>query len=543
MLHHISKREKIIIMIAVMSSLFLAALDQTIVGTALPKILTEFNALKDLSWVITAYMLTSTIAVPVAGKLSDLFGRRRMLMAGVAIFVLGSMLCGASQNILQLILFRALQGLGGGVIFSNAFTVIGDIFTPRERGKWQGVFGAVFGISSVIGPLLGGLLTDGPGWRWTFYINVPIGIAAFTLIARYLPTITHKVKEKIDVLGAILISAGLAGLVLACALGGTDGWAWSSPQIIGMIIGAFAILVAFIFVERKAESPILPLDLFRQSIFNVTAIAIFLFGIGFLGTVIYIPLFAQDILNFSATNSGIIILPMVAGLTITSMVCGRVVAKTGKYKIMYCTGLAIAGLGILLLSFLNATSSYFDMAWRMFVAGAGIGISMPLFTLVVQNAFDKKHLGVATSSVQLFRSMGGTVGTAILGGVLNNVLINKLGNIQNDPFVQIAKQSGGESAEQFSNIDINAVQGILSTKGQESIFSSLSQLPAQVQQTAIDAFNSFSEVLRVALSDSITRIFLVSSIFLAIAVVVSLFLKEIPLKHHNEEDIPPLGDA
>lgn len=543
MLNHISNRQKIIIMIAVMSSLFLAALDQTIVGTALPKILTEFNALKDLSWVITAYMLTSTIAVPVAGKLSDIFGRRRMLMAGITIFVAGSMLCGTSQDILQLIIFRALQGIGGGIIFSNAFTVIGDIFTPRERGKWQGIFGAVFGISSVVGPLLGGLLTDGPGWRWTFYINVPVGIVAFTLIARYLPTITHKVKEKLDILGAILISAGLAALVLACALGGTDGWAWNSPQIICMLAGAAAALVAFVFVEQKAESPILPLDLFKQSIFNVTAIAIFLFGIGFLGTVIYIPLFAQDILNFSATNSGVIILPMVAGLMIASMLSGRTVAKTGKYKVMYCSGLVIAGLGIFLLSFLNANSSYFDMAWRMFIAGAGIGISMPLFTLVVQNAFDKKHLGVATSSVQLFRSIGGTVGTAILGGVLNNVLISKLGDIQNDPFVQMAKQSNNANAEQLSSIDINAVQGILSAKGQEGILNSLQQLPAQTQQTAISAFNSFSEVLRVALSDSITRIFFVSAIFLGIAVITSLFLKEIPLKHHDEEDIPPFGDA
>lgn len=540
-MHHLAKKEKIIIMLAVMSGLFLAALDQTIVGTALPKILTDFNALKELSWVITAYMLTATISVPVAGKLSDIYGRRRLLMTGITIFVGGSMLCGLSQDIWQLISFRAIQGLGSGIIFSCSFTVIGDLFVPRERGKWQGIFGAVFGMSSVVGPLLGGLLTDGPGWRWTFYINVPIGMLAFYLIAKHLPTITHKINEKIDYLGAALISAGLAALVLACSLGGTDGWAWNSPQIIAMLVGSAALFAVFIAVENKAQSPILPISLFKNSIFNVTAIAIFLFGIGFLGTVIYIPLFAQDILNFSATNSGVIVLPMVAGLMLASIISGRIVAKTGKYKIMYCTGLALAAIGILFLSFLSATSTYYDMAWRMFITGAGIGISMPLFTLVVQNSFEQKQLGVATSSVQLFRSIGGTVGTAVLGGVLNNVLISKLGDIQNHQFVQMAKQS--DNADQMSNIDINAVQGILSKTGQDSILNTISHMPAQIQQAALNAFNSFSEVLRTALSDSITRIFLVSAIFMLVAVAVSLFLKEIPLKHHNEEDIPPLGDA
>lgn len=545
MLHHISKREKIIILIAVLSGMFLAALDQTIVGTALPKILTEFNALDKLSWVITAYLLASTVAVPISGKLSDIYGRRKLLLSGIAIFVIGSVLSGFANNIDQLIAFRAIQGLGGGILFANAFSIVADLFVPAERGKWMGVFGAVFGLSSVIGPLLGGWLTDGNNifglttdWRWTFYINVPIGIIAFGMIARYLPTIVAKVKHSIDYIGAVLLTAGLVPLVLAMSLGGTDGWDWNSPQIIGMLVGSLVMLASFIFAESKAKDPILPLHFFKNPIFNVASMLIFIFGIGMFGAIIYIPLFAQDILNFSATNSGVILLPMVFGMVIASMLSGRIVSKIGRYKAILVGGMGIAAAGILLLSGLTTSSDYWDMAWRMAITGLGLGVGMPLISLAVQNSFHQREVGAATASTQLFRSIGSTVGIALMGGLLNNYLSDKLGNIQDDPFVKMASSSGQGGS--FNNIDVNSVQGILSQQGQDAINTSLQQLPPQVQQPAIDAFSSFVHTLQTALASSITHIFVISAALMGLAFLISMFIKEIPLKHHaGDEDATP----
>lgn len=537
MLHHITKREKIIVLIAVMSGLFLAALDQTIVGTALPKILTEFHALEQLSWIVTAYLLASTVTVPIAGKLSDIYGRRKLLLVGIVVFVLGSMLAGVSQNIEQLIAFRALQGIGGGILFANAFSIIGDLFVPAERGKWMGIFGAVFGLSSVVGPLLGGWLTDGhtvlgftTDWRWTFFINIPVGIIAYGMIARYLPTIVAKVRHTIDYLGALLLTGGLSSLILATSLGGTDGWAWNSPQIISLFTTAAALIFSFIMVERKAKDPILPLRFFKNPIFSVSAILIFIFGIGMFGAIIYIPLFAQDILNYSATNAGIIMLPMIAGLTIASTISGRVVSAIGRYKAILIAGMGIATVGIFSLSSLSPDSSYFDLAWRMVLTGLGLGVGMPLISLAVQNSFHQRDIGTATAATQLFRSIGSTVGTAVMGSLLNNALAQKLAGIQDDPFVKIATQNG--AGEQLKTIDVNSVQGILSEQGRQTIQASLIHLPEAVY----NAFDQFISTLQHALSSSITQIFVLSAGLMAIAFVVSFFIKEIPLQHHVDDD-------
>lgn len=528
MLHHLAKRQKVIVMLAVMSGLFLAALDQTIVGTALPKILTEFNALDKLSWVVTAYLLTSTIAVPISGKLSDLFGRRRLLLIGIVVFVLASMLSGVAQNIDQLIAYRALQGVGAGILMANAFAIIGDLFDARERGKWQGIFGAVFGLSSLVGPLLGGFLTDGhtilsltTSWRWTFFINVPVGAVAFGLIARYMPTIIDRTtKPVIDYLGAGLLAVGLACLVLATSLGGTNGWAWGSAQIIGLFVGAAAFLTAFVFAEHKAKDPILPLRFFKSQIFNLVSIMFLLFGMAFFGAIIYIPTFAQLVLNFSATNSGVILLPMVAALTVGSIVVGQVINKTGKYKIFIVAGLAMATIGVFTLTSLSPESNYLDLAWRMAVAGIGLGMAMPVFSLAVQNALPQKDLGAATSSTQLFRSIGGTVGLAIMGGLLNNFLSDKLKDIHNEPFVQAA---------QFSNFDANTLQRVLSPQAQDAIKGQLHNQPQ-----ALDAFSHFVHTLQMALSGSITQVFLISAVVMGVAFLISFLVKEVPLRHHKE---------
>lgn len=535
MLHTLSPRQKIIIMIAVMSGLFLAALDQTIVGTALPKILADFKALEQLSWVVTAYLLTSTIAVPIAGKLSDLFGRRTLLIWGIVIFMIASLLCGAAQNIEQLIACRALQGLGGGILFANAFSVIGDLYNARERGKWQGIFGAVFGLSSLIGPLLGGYLTDGntilgatTNWRWTFLINVPVGLISLSLIARFLPTIVAKKKVIIDFLGAGLLSGALASLVLACSLGGSAGWAWNSWNTMGLLAVATLCAGLFIIAERRAAEPIIPLRLFKLSIFSLVCVIMLLFGMAFFGAIIYIPTFAQQILHFSATNSGIILLPMVIGLTIGSVVVGQIVNKTGKYKLMVLAGLAVSAFGIWTLSGLTTTSDSWDLTWRMIVTGAGLGMAMPTFTVIAQNVVRTEDLGVASSSVQLFRSVGSTVGLAILGGVMNNFLNQKLANLQSEPFIKIAEQSG--VSEHFQHIDINSLQGFFTA--QPVILERLYMLPEPARQAAIDALHHFTATLQSAFASSITTIFGLAALVTVCAFILSLFLKEVPLKQH-----------
>lgn len=543
MLHHLSNREKIIIMLAVMSGLFLAALDQTIVSTALPKILHEFNALKELSWVVTAYLLTSTIAVPIAGKMSDLYGRRIVLLIGVATFGVASLLCGTATDINQMIAYRALQGIGGGVLFAGAFTVIGDLFSPRERGKWQGIFGAIFGLSSLIGPLLGGFLTDGnnlfgitTNWRWAFFINIPVAIAAFALVARFLPTIITRKDEIVDYLGAVLLSVALGSLVLATSLGGTEGWAWSSLQIIGLFALTVASTVGFLWAERRAVDPIIPLKLFKSSIFSLICIMMLLFGMGFLGAVIFIPTYAQQVLNFSATNSGIIMLPMVIGLTISSVITGRIINKTGKYKIWIVAGLAVSTLGVLSLSTLGIDSTYTDLALRMLLTGLGMGIAMPIFTTTAQNAVEQKDLGVASSSVQLARSIGGTVGIAVLGGVMNNTLSQKLAGIQSEPFVQFAASQG--KGDQFQNFDINSIQGFLAPDTQGQIAGQLGQLPPSMQQQALDSLHHLVATLQTALTSSITQMFLISAVVMAVAFIVSFWVKEIPLRHHGDDKAP-----
>ena len=423
---NIFKNAKTKVMIGVLLSMLLAALDQTIIATAMPKIAGEFNSLENLSWIFTAYMLASTVSVPIYGKLSDLYGRKMFFIGGIIIFLVGSVLSGMSQNMTELIIFRALQGLGAGAIMVNAFAIIGDLFSPRERGKWQGIIGGVFALSSVIGPVLGGFLTDHISWRWTFYINIPLGMIALAVIWRFMPKIVSNLKKKsIDYIGATSLALFLTPLLLISVWGGNQ-YAWSSAQILGLGAVMSLSLAVFIIAERKAEEPIVPLGLFRNRIFLVSILISFLSAIGMFGAIFYIPLFAQTVLGFSAIDSGTVLTPLTLSIVFSSIISGQIISRTGKYKWLAVFGMFVSMIATFWLSRLTPSVTQTGLFIRMIFTGIGLGIAMPIFNIVVQNAFEHSKLGVVTASLQLFRSIGGTIGVAVMGSIVNHALASQV---------------------------------------------------------------------------------------------------------------------
>ncbi|MFI9820835.1 MDR family MFS transporter [Streptomyces sp. NPDC052013] len=410
---------------ALLLGLLLAALDQTIVSTALPTIVSELGGLEHLSWVVTAYLLASTAATPLWGKLGDQYGRKRLFQTAIVIFLIGSALCGAAQDMSQLIAFRALQGLGGGGLIVLSMAIVGDLVPPRERGRYQGLFGAVFGATSVLGPLLGGLFTEHLSWRWVFYINLPVGIVALAVIATVLHIPRRATKHVIDYLGTFLIAAVATCLVLVASLGGTT-WAWGSVQIVGLAVLGAVLAVAFVAVERRAAEPVLPLKLFRIRTFTLSAVISFIVGFAMFGAMTYLPTFLQVVQGVTPTMSGVHMLPMVAGMLIASTGSGQVVSRTGRWKVFPIAGTAVTTLGLLLLHQLDENSPTGEMSAFFFVFGLGLGLVMQVLVLIVQNAVSYQDLGVATSGATFFRSIGASFGVAIFGTIFANRLGDEL---------------------------------------------------------------------------------------------------------------------
>ncbi len=493
-----SHRTVLVAIGALLLGMLLAALDQTIVSTALPTIVSELGGMEHLSWVVTAYMLASTAATPLWGKLGDQYGRKKLFQSAIVIFLIGSALCGIAQNMPQLIAFRAIQGLGGGGLMVLSMAIVGDLVSPRERGKYQGLFGAVFGATSVLGPLLGGLFTEHLSWRWVFYINLPIGIVALFVIAAVLHIPVRSTPHAIDYLGTFLIASVATCLVLVASLGGTT-WAWGSAQIIGLAVLGCVFLVWFVYVERRAAEPVLPLKLFRIRTFTLVSVISFVVGFAMFGAMTYLPTFLQVVQGVTPTMSGVHMLPMVAGMLITSTASGQIVSRTGRWKVFPIAGTALTALGLLLLNELTETTSTWAMGAYFFVFGAGLGLVMQVLVLVVQNAVSYEDLGVATSGATFFRSIGASFGVAVFGTIFTNRLTAKLDDV-------------------FASAGQDLPPGV----GPEEVAAdprTLSELPAELRPSVLHAY-----------ATSITDVFLYAAPVVLVAFVVAWFLKEDKLR-------------
>ncbi len=523
-MEHLDNRQKVLIMIAVMSAMFFAAVNMTIVGTALPKIVSQIGGMEYFDWVFTVYMLTSTITAMLVGKLSDIYGRKIFILIGIGIFMTGAVLCGTSDDIIQLIMYRGLQGFGGGMIMSSAFTTVGDLFSPRERGKWQGMLGAVFGLSSLFGPTLGGYIVDNFDWHWIFWVFLPIGFFAFALILKLYPSQKAKDKEPIDFLGSITLTLTIISLLLGFTWAG-DKYAWTSFQIIGLFSLTILSLIAFIFIELKTKSPLLPLYLFKNSVFTVSNVAGMLMGMGMFGTIMYVPFYVQGVQGESATVSGLVEMVMTISMVSSSIIVGNLITKTGKYKIFALVGLLIMAFGLILNSTLDVESSLTRLILQLIVVGIGLGVNMPVFNITVQNAVSHKYLGVATSAMQTFRQIGGTVGVALLGSVMGNKMANELTASQaQEKNVPSPPPEMADTLTQLQNPQV-----LMDTEQLEAIRS---ELPAEM----VPFFEQFIQTLKEALNTSLTTVFIVSAGIVGLAFIVTLFLKEIPLRTTNNDD-------
>ncbi|MGN7778178.1 DHA2 family efflux MFS transporter permease subunit [Mycolicibacterium sp. 22603] len=500
----ISPQRRNIIFVAVLLGMLLAALDQTIVATALPTVVSDLGGAGHQSWVVTSYLLASTIATAIVGKLGDLFSRKSVFQVAVVFFLLGSVLCGLADSMAMLVGARALQGIGGGALMVTATAVIGEVIPLRDRGRYQGALGAVFGVTTVIGPLLGGFFTDHLSWRWAFWINVPVAVVVFLVAVAAIPALARTSRPVIDYAGIALVGLGASGLTLATSWGGGE-YAWTSPVILGLFAGSVIALAVFVRVELRAPEPILPIRLFAGQVFTVCCVLGFIVGFAMLGAMTFLPTFMQFVDGVSATVSGLRTLPMVAGMLITSITSGSIVGRTGRYKIFPVTGTAVMTVGFALLSTMDAHTAFWMQSLYLFILGAGIGLCMQVLVLVVQNTADFADLGVATSGVTFFRTIGSSFGAAIFGSLFANFLSSRIG--------QAVAASGAPPIAAESP-------------------QALRELPPEMAAPIIDAY-----------ADALGMVFLCAAPVAFVGFVVALFLKEIPLREMETVSASDLGEG
>ncbi len=522
-----TRNARILATIGVGLAMFLAALDQTIVGTALPRIVSELNGLEYYAWVATAYMVASTTMTPISGKLGDLFGRKPALLVGIVGFVLASALCGQAQNMTELVAFRGIQGIFGGVLFASVFASVADLYDPRTRARIQGVFGGIFGIASVVGPVIGGYLTDNIGWRWVFYVNVPVGLAALVVVFVTMPAVAHKASWRdIDFLGALTLAGTLVPMLVAFSI--TRDHDFVSPEVLGLLAIAAVIGVIFFVIERRVQHPIVPFELFRNRTFAVSMITGFFVTFGMFGAILYVPLIYQGVLGIAATNSGLLVTPMMLGLVAASIVTGQLITRIDRYRFVGTVGILVMMAGLFLLSQVTVSTADLEVVRDLVLVGIGLGVTMPLYINATQSAVAKQYLGVVSAQIQFWRNVGGTIGVSILGAVLAHQLPVKIQ--ENIAALNLAPQ---------------AVAAIPSSSSPQAIFDAAriaatrAQLPPQFQSV----FDQVLVSVRAALASTIHDVFLYATVIVAVAAVASVFLKEVPIRGRTPREQQETRDA
>lgn len=513
--------------IGVALAMFLAALDQTIVGTALPRIVGELKGLEFYAWVATAYMVASTTMTPISGKLGDLFGRKPVLLIGIGGFILASALCGQAQDMPQLIAFRGVQGLFGGVLFASVFASVADLFEPKTRARVQGMFGGIFGIASIVGPVVGGFLTDNIGWRWVFYVNVPVGLIALAVVFLTMPAVAHKASWRdIDFAGAFTLAATLVPLLIGFSI--TRDHDLASPEVLGLIGLAAVMGVIFFLIEQRTAHPIVPFGLWKNRTFAVSMITGFFVAFGMFSAILYVPLIYQGVLAIPATNSGLLVTPMMLGLVFASLLTGQIITRMDRYKFVGTVGVLVMMSGLWLLSQVTVGTSEIEVVRDLVLVGAGLGVTFPLYINATQGAVAREYLGVVSSQIQFWRNIGGTIGVSLLGAVLSHELPAKIQSsiaaLNLPPQALAAIPTGGSPQAIFDQANITATRA---------------QLPAQLQPV----FDQVIVAVRGALAASIHDVFIYATVIVAIAAVASVFLREIPIRGHSPRERSDVGEA
>lgn len=527
-------RTRFIVMAGTMLGLFTAAMDQTIVSTSMPRIIADLGGFGLFSWVGTSFMLTSTTTVPIVGKLTDMYGRKPFYMAGIVILLLGSALAGSSQNVEQLIAFRIVQGFGAGMIMGIAFAIVGDVFTPAERGRWAGLMAGVFASASVLGPLIGGGLTDHVHWRWVFYVNLPLGAVALLVLALGMPNLRPQLDAKLDYKGIGLLTATVVPMLLAFSWAGSK-YDWASFQIVGLLSWAVVGLAMFTYAELRAEEPVLPMKLFKDRVFTVSALVTLVTGFAMMGSLFYIPLFVQGVIGASATNSGLVTMPMMIAMAVSSSIAGQIMSRAGRYRVLGVMGIVFMLVGMVTLSQMSVNSTMMDARIAMVIFGIGLGMSIPLFMYAVQNSVPYRYMGISTSSMQFLRAVGGTMGVAIMFSIIQGHYHDSL---QENVPTAVTTQPQLAAA-------LDDPQFLMNQTALAQVTDVISTLPGDSAQTVAATLQGVRE----SLAGGITEAFFISIFVLALAVVIALFMKEVPLRQTHlapeelEESAPGMPEV